>query len=779
MAQTIKIKRSNTTTAPGTGLASGELAYSYEAATKKLYIGAFAGTGNAAVVIGGEYYTGLIDAATDAATNNAIVKRNATGGFSGTAIVGTTFNKLTLTTPTTAATLTLADNSTFATVGAYSTTLTVAGATTLTLPATGTLATITGTETFTNKTLTSPTINGGTHTAITGFALRDTSAAFDVTIGATSSVALGAARTVTLDIVNGSRTVKLAGNIDLAGNLTTAGAFSTSGAYSVTLTAGAATNVTLPAAGTLATKDGTEILTNKTLSTGSTWNGNLITGTYGGTGVNNGASTITIGGNVTFSGAFTTVITVSGATAVTLPAAGTLATKDGTEILTNKTLSTGSTWNGNLITGTYGGTGVNNGTNTITLGGNISTAGAFTTSGAYSVTLTAGQVTNVTLPAAGTLATTTGTEILTNKTLSTGSTWTGNTIGVPYGGTGSTDGSITGTGALTFTAGGTNTNVVLAPNGTGVVSASSKRISNVADPTQAQDAATKAYVDATKSGLDLKDSVRAATTAALTATYSNGTAGVGATLTNSGTLAAFALDGVTLAVNERVLVKDQATTLQNGIYTVTTAGTGAVAWVLTRTTDFDNSTAGEVTGGAFSFVEEGTVNADSGWVCSTDGTVTIGTTGITFVQFSGAGSISAGNGLTKTGSTLSLATTTAGNGLTYTTGVLDVVGTTNRISVAADSIDIYASYVGQTSITTVGTLTSGTLGSGFTTVAVGQGGTGASTFTTNGIIYGNTASALQVTAAGAWDSTAAVGQLLSVNSSGVPTWTNTIDGGSF
>jgi hypothetical protein len=779
MAQTIKIKRSNTTTAPGTGLASGELAYSYEGATKKLYIGAFAGTGNAALVIGGEYYTGLIDAATDIATNSAIVKRSSTGGFNGTTIVGTTFNKLTLTTPTTGATLTLADNSTLATAGAFSTTLTATAATTLTLPTTGTLATIAGTETLTNKTLTSPTINGGSATSITSFALRDTSAAFDVTIGATSSVTLGAARAVTLDVVNGSRTIKLAGNIDLAGNLTTAGAFSTSGAFPITLTAGASTSVILPASGTLATLAGTETLTNKTLNTGSVWNGGLISGTYGGTGVNNGSSTITIGGNVSFTGAFTTAITVSGATAVTLPTAGTLATLAGTESLTNKTLSTGSTWNGNLITGTYGGTGVNNGSNTITLGGNISTAGAFSTSGAFAVTLTAGAITNVTLPASGTLATLAGTESLTNKTLSTGSVWNGGTIGVAYGGTGTTDGSITGTGSLTFTAGGTNTNVVLAPNGTGIVSASSKRISNVADPTQAQDAATKAYVDAIKTGLDVKDSVRAATIAALTATYSNGTAGVGATLTNSGTQAAFALDGVTLAVNERVLVKNQASALQNGIYTVTTVGTGATNWVLTRATDFDNSPGTEVTGGAFSFIEEGTVNADSGWVCSTDGAVTIGTTGITFSQFSGAGSIAAGDGLTKTGNTLSLAISAAGDGLTYTTGVLAVGGTTNRISVSADAVDISANYVGQSTITTVGALASGSLASGFSTVTVGLGGTGATTFTTNGIIYGNTTSALQVTAAGTWDATNLVGQILSVNASGVPTWTNTIDGGTF
>lgn len=131
---------------------------------------------------------------------------------------------------------------------------------TITVPAgTQTLATIGGTETLTSKTLTSPTINGGTHTAITSLGIRDTSAAFDVTLAAVSSTALTAGRTLTIDVINAARTVKLAGNIDLAANLTT------SGAFALTLTTTASTNVTLPTTGTLATLAGTETLTNKTL----------------------------------------------------------------------------------------------------------------------------------------------------------------------------------------------------------------------------------------------------------------------------------------------------------------------------------------------------------------------------------------------------------------------------------------------------------------------------------------------------------------------------------
>ena len=130
-----------------------------------------------------------------------------------------------------------------------------------------TVATLTGSQTLTNKTLTTPTINGGTHTAITSLGIRDTSAAYDVTIAAVSSTTLTAGRTLTLDMVNAARTVKLAGNIDIAGNLTTAAAFTTSGANALTLTTTASTNVTLPTTGTLATLAGTETFTNKTLTT--------------------------------------------------------------------------------------------------------------------------------------------------------------------------------------------------------------------------------------------------------------------------------------------------------------------------------------------------------------------------------------------------------------------------------------------------------------------------------------------------------------------------------
>ena len=161
----------------------------------------------------------------------------------------------------------------------------------------------------------------------------------------------------------------------------------------------------------------------------------------------------------------------------------------------------------------------------------------------------------------------------------------------------------------------------------------------------------KAYVDQVASGLDVKESVRAATTADLGATYSNGTGGVGATLTANSNGAAV-IDGVTLASGDRVLVKDQTNAEENGIYRVTNIGGASAVFVLTRTPDGDENS--EITGGAFTFVEEGTANADNGYVATHNGTPVLGTDDITFDQFSGAGQLDAGDGLDKTGNTLSV-----------------------------------------------------------------------------------------------------------------------------
>jgi len=165
---------------------------------------------------------------------------------------------------------------------------------------------------------------------------------------------------------------------------------------------------------------------------------------------------------------------------------------------------------------------------------------------------------------------------------------------------------------------------------TGSVSLNSQTITNLSDPVNTQDAATKGFVEATSQGLDVKDSCKAATTGNIT---------ISTALNNGDTL-----DGVTLATNDRVLVKDQSTPSQNGIYIVGSSPA--------RSSDL---AAGVDAAGMFTFVEQGTVNADNGFVCTSNkGSAVVGTNSLTFAQFSGAGQVTAGDGLDKSGNTLSV-----------------------------------------------------------------------------------------------------------------------------
>ena len=292
----------------------------------------------------------------------------------------------------------------------------------------------------------------------------------------------------------------------------------------------------------------------------------------------------------------------------------------------------------------------------------------------------------------------------------------------------------------------TNGDLVLSPNGTATVTVPSGYEGRAGFGSDSL--VNKSYVDSVANGLDVKKSVRVATTADLAATYNNSNG----TLTANAN-GAIAVDGVTLSVDDRVLVKDQSTTFENGFYLVTTTGGASQAFVLTRTPDAND--ADELTGGAFTFVEEGTANADNGYVASHNGTPTLGTDAITFDQFSGAGQISAGNGLTKTGNTI------------------DAVGTSNRISVSANAIDIAATYVGQTSITTLGTIATGTWNG--STVDVAYGGTGLSTAAKGSVLVANATDSFSALDGGGVDD-----GFLSYNAStDTISWATSIDGGTF
>lgn len=206
-------------------------------------------------------------------------------------------------------------------------------------------------------------------------------------------------------------------------------------------------------------------------------------------------------------------------------------------------------------------------------------------------------------------------------------------------------------GTITATLTGTaSTAIALAP--TANLSLGSFRITTMADPVNAQDAATKNYVDSVVQGLDVHASVRVATTTTLpTNVYANGSSGVGATLTASAN-GVLTVDGQALVLNDRIMVKNEATQANNGLYSVTTAGTSSVPYVLTRSTDAN--TSGNLNPGGFAFVEQGTVNAASSWVMTQTSVITFGSTAITWAQFAAGGTYTAGNGMTLTGSSFAV-----------------------------------------------------------------------------------------------------------------------------
>lgn len=266
------------------------------------------------------------------------------------------------------------------------------------------------------------------------------------------------------------------------------------------------------------------------------------------------------------------------------------------------------------------------------------------------------------------------------------------------------------------------------------------RITGLGTPTLSDDAATKDYVDSIAQGLDVKHAVRVVATSNIN--------------TASPTLGSGPVDGVSMVDGDRILLAGQSTPSQNGIWI------WAIDTSLSRASDSDSSA--EVKAGLYVWVEEGTTYADTGWILTTNNPITLNTTSLAFTQFTGAGLITAGAGLTKSGNTLNaisgnagivvnaddisvsaallaantlintgtggLAAVTAAN----TVAIRTITGTTNRITVTNGNgasgnptVDISTAYVGQNTITTLGTITTGTWSG--TTIAVNKGGTGGTT----------------------------------------------------
>ena len=644
MAQTILIKRSTGTATPGS-LTAGELAYSD--ASDKLFIGAPADA--AVTTIGGKVFMDMLDhtAGTLAASSAIIVDSNSKIDqlLVDNMRIGTTAN----------------------TIDTSSGTLTLAPAGNLVITHGGTVDLSAQANEITLLDNNAAALN-----------ITESSNSYLKFVTTNSAEKIIAGKTLIVDgdgtTSNGGVSISN-GVIDLKNGGTASKILfycESSNAHAQTLQAAAhslsaSNTLTLPHVGTiLATTDGAQTFTNKSLTaptlTGTTtaaaanFSGTVtFAGGASGVSITQGAISIKNGGTQSYidfycesSNAHYARLQApahsafSGNVTITLPAtATTLVGRTTTDTLTNKTLTSPDINTPDIDGGTIDGTAINNSA----IGGSTPSTGAFT----------AVTVDNLTI--------------------------NGNTIT-------STD---------------TNGNINLDPNGSGVVDVNTSRIVNVTDPTQAQDAATKAYVDAVKVGLDFKDSVRVATTGNITISSD---LNVGDTI-----------DGITLADGDRVLVKDQSTASQNGIYT---AGSSPA-----RATDADADA--EVTAGLFVFVEEGTANGDNGYVLSTDGTITVGSTALTFTQFSGAGQIVAGDALSKSGNTL------------------NVNDDNITVEVSSDNLRI----------------------KGITATAVGD------------LLIGAASNAGYTRLVKPSGNATAHDYILSMNTSGVAQWSNTLDGGSF
>jgi hypothetical protein len=408
-------------------------------------------------------------------------------------------------------------------------------------------------------------------------------------------------------------------------------------------------------------------------------------------------SSVSLGGSVTVTATASNALTIgtgltgtsyNGSTAVTIAIDSTVATLTGAQTLTNKTISGASNTLTNIGNGSLTNSSVTIGSDSLSLGGTLTSLTGVTISGS---TNTLSNIANASL---------------TNSSITIGST-------------------AIALGATSLTLGGLTSVAV------------------TQDPVSNFQVATKQYVDGlVTQGISYHSPVYVEspnTTGNLNATYNNGTAGVGATLTNAGTQVALTIDGVLTTVGMRVLIYNQTNQAENGVYTVTTVGDGSTNWVLTRATDADTYGLRDPDALGYNdafFVQAGATGAGETYVCTTSGVITFGTTAITFAQISSAQVYTAGTGLTLTGTQFSI-TNTAVTAASYGSASKTLTATVNaqgQLTALADTnIAIAASQV-----------TSGTL-------AVAQGGTNIASYTGGDLLYASGTTTLSKLAIGASD----------------------------
>jgi len=408
------------------------------------------------------------------------------------------------------------------------------------------------------------------------------------------------------------------------------------------------------------------------------------------------------------------------------------------------------------VTSIGAGTGLSSSsTNPITAAGTLSISNTGVTAGSYG---SASTVPNYTVNAQGQLTAAASTSIAISATQVTSGV-----LAIAQGGTGlsalgtgvqtALGQNVTGSGGIVLSTSPTLVTPTLGAASATSVAMTTGTISTT--PSNATDIANKSYVDAAVSNVNYHAACNYGTTADLgNVTYNNGTSGVGATITKTSPFATLAIDGGSPSVGQRILVKNETSGQYNGIYTVTSVGSGSVGWVLTRATDYDQTGVGqnEIAPGDTTFVISGTVNAGTQWVQTTDFPITIGTTPLTFVQIGGPGVYSAGTGLTLSGNVFSITNTAVtatsyGSSTAIPTFTVNAQGQLTAASTAAVIAPAgtltgttLASNVVSSSLTSVGTIATGVWNG--TTIATGYGGTGLTTFTSGGAVYATSSSAL-------------------------------------